>query len=130
MKKRMNKEASILYESVIFLTFTAVIAIVLILFISLAGDNVTNTQQVYAKQISLLIDQAKPGTNLTIDISELYKLAEKRDYEGRPIDVDYGENLITVKVAEGRGYSFRYFTDLKSGAVSMDERNKLLRVRV
>ena len=52
----MSKKASILYESVIFLTFTVVIAVVLFLFIAWAGDYVTNTQQVYAKQISLLIE--------------------------------------------------------------------------
>jgi len=96
------------------------------LFVSRAGTGTTVKEQIYAKRIALLIDQAKPGTNLAIDISELYKLAEKNKYNGKVVNFDFKENKITVRLATGKGYSYHYFTKLKSGSILLDEKNKKL----
>lgn len=115
---------------VIFLILNIVFFVAMLLFIAWAGTGVTVKEQIYAKQIALLIDQAKPGTTMTMDISELYKIAEKNKYNGRIFDINYEENKITVKLIEGKGYSYYYFTHLESGSVSIEEQNKLLKVRV
>lgn len=131
MKKLVKdkKGLGLLHSSITFIIFTAVIAAALSIFVAWAGTGVGVKEQIYAKQIALLIDQAKPGTELTIDMSEMYDIAEKNKYNGKPIEIDYNKNKIIVRLVHGKGYGFRYFTELRSGSVSLDEENKLLRIR-
>lgn len=115
---------------VIFLILNVIFFAAMLFFIAWAGTGVSIKEQIYAKEIALLIDQAKPGTTITMNISELYNLAEKNKYKEIPFNINYEENKITVKLIEGKGYSYYYFTHLESGSVSIEEQNKLLKVRV
>lgn len=123
----MNKKG--ISSTVIFIILNVVFFAALFIFVGWAGANTSIKEQTYAKQIALLIDQAKPGTNLTIDISELYTIAEKNRYSQVPFDINYESNMITIKLVSGKGYSYNYFTSLKSGSVSIDEQKGLLKVQ-
>ena len=60
----------------------------------------------------------------------MYALAKKNKFdENRIILFDYDSNKITVMLAEGKGNSFRYFSNLKSGAVSINSVSKKLEIR-
>jgi len=126
----MNKKGvDILSSQVIFIILNVIFFSVLLIFVAKAGTGVGVKEEIYSKQIALMIDQAKQGTELTVDISELYEIAEKNEYTGRIINIDYQKNKISVNLG-GNGYEYHYFTNLKSGSVSIDEQNKLLRIKV
>jgi hypothetical protein len=130
-KLMINKKGlGLLRSSITFIIFTIVITAALAIFIGWIGTGVSIKEQIYAKQLALLIDQAKPGTELTIDISEMYDIAKKNKFKGKPIEIDYADNRLIVKLTQGKGYGFRYFTELESGSVTLDETNKLMRIKV
>jgi len=64
-------------ENVILFIIIAVFAAAILLFVARAGSQVTVNEQIYAKQIALAIDKAKPGTQINLDISKLYDISEK-----------------------------------------------------
>ncbi len=103
------EKRGILQSTVIFIILNAVFFAAMLFFVAWAGTNVSVKEQTYAKEIALLIDQAKPGTNLTMDISELYNLAEKNKYTGEIIKIDSGTKEVNIKLILGKGYSFKYF---------------------
>jgi len=127
----MNKRGFLtLQNTFIFIILNVVFFAILFIAVAIAGTGVKIKEQAYAKQISLTIDQAKKGTNFTIDISELYETAKKNKYEGIPVSFNYNENKVIVKLGKGEGYSHVSFTKLKSGSIVLDETNKQLTISV
>lgn len=116
----MNKRGvEILESAVIFITLNLIFFAVLFLFVSRAGTGVTAQEQIYAKQIALILDNIKPGTMVTINIEKMYSIARDEKYFGRVVSIDSGNKMITVKLGNsGNGYSFRYFS---SGKISTSE---------
>ncbi len=112
-KKGDAEEVS--WPQVIFLVL--VIAFMGVFFIfaknSLTGSLVQ--EEVYAKKIALLIDSAKPGTNLFLDITSLNEVAVKtqgKNVESQIITLNSDKNSVMVSLRLGeRGYNYPYFSD-------------------
>jgi len=109
-KMRNKKGEEILMTNVIFIVLTLVFFAAMFFFVGRAGSGASSYEQEYAKKIALLIDQAKPGTTVWLDISELVEKKNK-NYKGEIVIIDYENNKVIVKLREGEGYGFAYFSD-------------------
>jgi len=127
MKKRGKK--GLLYGAVIFILLVLVFFVAMFVFVGMVGEGTNIKEQAYAKQIALLIDQAKPGTTLEINVAEFYKEAEKNKVE-KLVYFKYDENKVVVRLDQGKGYSYGYFTKLDSASVDLDETNKILKIKI
>lgn len=123
-----KKGVTWLEKTVIFLILNVVFFAALFIFVARAGTELEVKEQIYAKQFALMIDRAKLGTTLSLNLTELYDLAEKNKYNGRVVDLNVNDGSITVMLQSGKGYTQDFFTNLKSGDVS--EENKILKIRV
>ena len=101
----------ILMENIVFIILNLIFLMILILFLARQGEGAVLLEQTYAKQIALLIDSAKPGMVMVIDMEKGKKVAEKNS-------VDFGEivkvngNVVTVRLSEKGGYSYSFFNDV------------------
>ena len=119
MKKQVNlirdkKGAGILAGTIIFILLNLVFFAALFYFIGVKSTGAGLHEQVYAKQIALLIDGAKPGTSIEVDISKLYETAEKKNYlpEKSLVEINSATKEVTVRLTNtGKGYSFKHFND-------------------
>ena len=111
MFKKRNKKAAILMENVIFIILNILFLAILILFLLRQGQGAIILEQSYAKQIALLIDSAKPGMTIFLDMSKAKELAEKKGIEFKDIVIN-SNNVVTVKLSEEGGYSYSYFNDV------------------
>lgn len=68
-------------------------------------------EELYSKQIALIIDKALPGTNITLDISKLYEISDKNKYNGQIINIDNSLNRVNIRLADGKGNEYKYFSD-------------------
>lgn len=111
MRVKKNKRGvDVLNSTLIFLLLNAIFFGIMFGFVARAGSGATVVEQVYAKQIALIIDQAKPGTNININIEEVYELADKNKFSRRNvIKIDNENNKVYVQIDEGRGYSYNFF---------------------
>ena len=98
-------------ENVIFIILNILFLMILILFLLKQGQGAVFLEQSYAKQIALLIDSAKPGMTIILDMSKAKDIAEKNSLEFKDI-VTKTDNIITVKLTEKGGYSYSYFNDV------------------
>lgn len=112
-KKGDAEEVS--WPQVIFLVLVIAFMAVFFIFVrnSLTGSLVQ--EEVYAKKIALLLDSAKPGTDLLLDITSLKEVAAKtqsKNVEGQFITLNSDKNSVTVSLRLGeRGYTYPYFSD-------------------
>lgn len=108
---RNKKGVELLHNVIIFILLNVIFFAALFYFVSRAGTGAGLVEQVYAKQIALLIDQAKSGTVIEIDVSEIYDFADKNGFtRTETVKIDSEENIVTVRVTEGKGYSYGFFS--------------------
>jgi len=111
MFKERGKKGAVLMENVVFIILNVLFLTILILFLARQGQGAIVLEQSYAKQIALLIDSAKPGMTIILDMGKAKDLAEKNNLEFKDI-VKKTDNVITIRLSEKGGYSYSYFNDV------------------
>lgn len=121
MKKRVwifsksNKtRGQILAENIIFIVLNLVFLSVLILFIYSKTGSEAILEEKYAKQIALIIDSARPGMEILLNMEDA--IAAKSNGFNESIVRVVG-NTVTVKLREKGGYSYSFFNDVSLGGV-------------
>lgn len=90
---------------IIVISFTCIF----IAYIATKASGTSYNEENYAKQIALAIEKAKSGTEINLDVSDLYKIAKKNNFNGKIIDIDNSKNLIHIRLINGAGYSYKFF---------------------
>jgi hypothetical protein len=112
LRKRINKRADMLVENVVFILLVLAFFGVMFIFVWRAGSNVTIQEQVYAKEIALIIDKARPGTEIELDINNLYEIAKKQNFDkGQVVKISSESNVVRVTLTYGGGYEYSFFSD-------------------
>lgn len=110
MKMKIGKRG-ILRENIVFLILQVAFLSLMLLGVLLIGTGTSTYESIYARQIALAIDEAKPNTNIDIDISKLYEVAEKNKFTGKIIEIDETNHQVIVQLMTGVGHKFGYFSD-------------------
>lgn len=110
MKVLSKRGDSTLAETVIFIILNLIFFIALLIFVYRSGTGALVYEQAYAKEIALFLDNAKPDTDLSINIQDGMKIAEKA---GQKIEnsVRIQDNKVIVSLTGKGGYSYQYFSD-------------------
>jgi len=109
----MNNQGKMILSTAIFIVLNVVVFFGLLFFVSFAGDRGFVYEQKYAKQIALLIDNAKPEMVILLNVGDIVEIAEKNNmFLGDVISLDKDENLVKVSLGGSkRGYGYQYFSD-------------------
>jgi len=120
MKK--NKKGNILTENIIFIVLNLVFLSILVLFLFTKMGSSAVLEEKYAKQIALIVDSAKLGMIIHLNMEDAIETALD---EGRNLKevVLIRDNIITVQLREKGGYSYSFFNDVRVDA-NLDTTNK------
>jgi len=122
----MNKKAGILHENVIFIILNVVFFSVMFLFIYLQGSSVHVIEEETAKQVALLIDASKPGTEIEVNLADFFEKAEKKGISReKSVEIDSDRNLVIVRGSEDSFYEYSFFNDVDVG-YEIKEKNDFL----
>ena len=108
----MEKKGTILAENIIFIVLNLVFIMILFFFIFLKSGGAAVLEEKYAKKIALIIDSARPGMEIHLDMEDAIKTAEKEKFPLGQI-VSIRNNILTVKLREKGGYSYSFFNDVE-----------------
>jgi hypothetical protein len=106
-----NKRGTILVENVIFIILNVLFLTILILFLYRQGNGAVVLEQSYAKNIALLIDSAKPVTEMKLNMKDAFNIAEKNGINREDI-VKINDNIVTVKLSDKGGYEYSFFNNV------------------
>jgi hypothetical protein len=107
-----GKKGNILTENLVFIILNVIFLMILFLFLFKQGEGAIILEESYAKQIALLIDGAKPGMIIQLNMEKGINLAEKNGLNVNNI-VSISNNIITVKLSENGGYSYSFFNNVE-----------------
>ena len=124
----MNKIGDITVGNLVFISLVVVYFGMLFVVLYNVSSGAVIYEKVYAKQISLLLDNAKADTQIEIDFSKGIELVEKKkDRELNATEKDslvsFGNNQVTVSLSSG-SYSYYYLTNYEIN--SYFDGNKLI----
>lgn len=111
----LNKKGQeALGDNLIFLFLVVFFYVIMLIF---AKANVTGYavyEQTYAKQISLLIDEAKPGMTFIVNMGDAMHFVEKNN---KPLTdvvfIDSSSSKVVVRLGERGGYYMPYLSNYK-----------------
>jgi len=106
----MNKNAELLTENLIFILLNLAFFAILAVFVFIKSDDPSILEEAYAKKIALILDAARPGMNISIDMQKAIDKWDK-DYVGKVVSIE--GNLVTVKLKQKGEYSYSFFNDVK-----------------
>jgi energy-coupling factor transporter transmembrane protein EcfT len=116
MKKR--GESDILTGNIIFIMLNLAFFLVIFIFIMTSAKSVFFYEELYAKQVSLLIDSAKPETIINISMANFFEVFEK-DIEKKIVKKDDFFRLdskgkkVTFSFTKGSSYTHNFFSDFE-----------------
>ena len=120
----IGKRGEILVENVIFIVLNVIFVSLIIFFLFKQGSGVILLEQTYSKQITLMIDSAKPVMEIKLDMEKAKKVVEENK-------IDFGEavsvtgNVVKVKLSEKGGYEYSFFNDVQVKAFpEIDNQNE------
>jgi len=84
-----NKKAvDNLMENLVYFLLVVIFIALLLFAVTRVGSQATIYEQTYAKQISLIINKARPGMIIEVDMFDAYNLAKRNDYGGQIVSID------------------------------------------
>ena len=112
MKLKNKKGDVALINVIMFLVLNLVFVSVMFVFVDYAGSRALIYEQSYAKQIALIIDNAKPEMVVLLDVERAIKFAKENNQELKNVfRLDNEKNKITVHLTKQGGYGYIYFSD-------------------
>jgi|TARA_B100001971_G_scaffold201305_1_gene213882 hypothetical protein len=106
-----EKKGNILVENIIFIVLNLIFLTILFLFLFSKVGDAAVLEEKYAKQIALMIDSAKPGMEIHLNMEKALK--KKEDSWNFKNVVSINDNIVTVKLRENGGYSYSFFNDVE-----------------
>ena len=110
---RMNKKGvDLISENIVYIILVVVVLGGMFFAVDNVGRQVTFYENVYAKQIALMIDKAEPGMEIEYRNFRMFSLAAKNNAPKNILDIDNRRNIVTVKLSSGKGYHYEFFNDV------------------
>lgn len=107
-----RKEGKITLETTIFIILNIVFIVLLMIFVYNSAKGAFIYEEMYAKQIALLIDNAEPDMILGLDMGKVLELAEENRLPVEKIVVlNKEKSKVEVSLSSKGGRSFKYFSD-------------------
>ncbi len=97
-------------ENIIFIILNLIFLTILVLFIYSKTGGEAVLEEKYSKQIALLIDSAKPGMEIQLNMEDAMKKAGKNNWEENIVSIS--GNTVTVRLREKGGGSYSFFNDV------------------
>ena len=116
-----NKKATLLVENIIFIVLNLLFLTILIIFIVSKVGGAAVLEEKYAKQIALIIDSAKPGMEIHLNMEDAIEKAKDENWDEKIVSID--GNIVTVRLREKGGYSYSFFNNVDAGNPYLDTTN-------
>ena len=119
-----GKRGQIIAENTIFIVLNLVFLSILIIFIYSKLNSTGLVEDKYSKQIALIIDSAKPGMTIHLNMEDAIKIAKDNSQDLSKI-VSVSGNVVNVKLEDKSARSYYFFNNVKVSVYPDTSQNPL-----
>jgi hypothetical protein len=110
-----EKKGQVLIENIVFIVLNLAFLSIMILFLLKQSSGVAIVEETYSKQIALLIDSAKPGMIMEINMEDAMKASKDKKRDFAKI-INFNRSEVNLDIGNKGGYSYHYFNDVSVAA--------------
>ncbi len=114
-KNRRGESENLLFPNIIFITLNIMFAMAMLAFVFRTSSGAVIYEQMYAKQIALLVQESEPLMIIKLNMEKGMKIAEKNGVAFEDV-VRINDNRVTVKLSGKGGYGYSFFNDFDANA--------------
>jgi len=117
-----KRGVNLLAGNIVFIILNVVFIIILASFLVSKISNPAVMEEKYSKEIAFSLDSARPGMVLTFNMKDAVDVAKKNLGEknlGQIVQIN--GNLVTVKLQDGKGYTYSFFNNVNITGHYLDE---------
>lgn len=109
----MKKKGELLIENIVFIILNLVFLSILVVFLISQGSGTVLMEDAYSKQIALLVDSAKPGMVIKLNMEKGFEAAKKNGVDFAD-SVTIDGNVVSVRFSKDSGKSYSFFNDVSA----------------
>jgi hypothetical protein len=115
---------TLLLENIVSIILNIVFIAILVFFLLSRSGSAGVLEEKYAKEIALALDSSKPGMIITLNMADAISAAEQNLGKNNINNiVTFSQNVVTVKLHNGVGYSYSFFNDINIANSYLDKTN-------
>jgi len=122
IKNKRGESENLLLPNILFITLNIMFAVILLAFVFRTSSGAVIYEQMYAKQIALLVQESEPLMKIELDMEKGMKIAEKNGVAFEDV-VSINDNRVVVKLSE-KGYEYAFFNNVDVNAYPNTEDNE------
>ena len=110
--RRMDKKGvELIMEAIIFMIFNLAFFVILFIFVSRVGSGIAQYEELYAKQLALILDRidSSAGNEIYLNVNDGALLSEKKGFTPK---INIEGNNVNIQLIQGRGYEYSFFNNL------------------
>lgn len=108
----LGKKGELLTENLIFIILNLAFVLILAVFIFRQSGGGAGAEEFHAKQIALILDSAKPGMEIEVDLSRAEEVDSRWFKENFENILSIEGNNILVKFSGDGGHEYSFFNNL------------------
>lgn len=110
MIKKKKRRGELLVENIIFIVLNLAFLSILVVFLMNQGSSGTLLEDAYSKNIALLIDSARPGSIMKINMNDGFEISKKEKFDFSQV-VKIKDRRVVVNLDGKEGKEYDFFTD-------------------
>jgi ABC-type glycerol-3-phosphate transport system permease component len=124
--RKNSRGITLLLENIVFIILNLVFIAIIIVFLITKSNSASILEEKYSKEIALMLDSARPGMQITINMAEAVDAAENNLGKGKVNSsiVSINNNVVTVNLGTQKGYSYSFFNNVKFASKPYLDNNK------
>jgi len=116
----MNRRGEVLIENVIFILLNLIFLSILVAFLLKQGSGAIIMEEAYAKQLALVVDSARPGEIIQVNMEDALKLTSESGFAFDKV-LSFNNSEARVQLSSKGGYSYHYFNNVEASAFPLIE---------
>lgn len=111
---RRGDIADLLPDQIVYLILLALFVVGMFAFIYKQQNEATKWEDYYAKELSKMINLAKPGDEIQINVQKASEVAKKNKYDSysEMFDFDNLKNRVCVRLSSSGGSCYKFYNDI------------------
>ncbi len=107
-----SKKGNLLTENVVFIILNLAFFGMLVGFIYIQSSSTHLSEQATAKEIALIIDVARPGTMVELNLEDFFIKCDKEGISRQnSINIDNEKNLVIVRGSQDSFFDYGFFNE-------------------
>lgn len=111
--------------TIMFILLNIVFFSMMFVFISNSRDSALAYEQIYAKQVTLLLDSAYPGMVFNLNFDQGFTIAQKNEKSSGLLIIDEKNNKVNVYLRNSGGYQVSYFSEYSFNVTEFPSTKKI-----